>query len=252
MFRIAGALLLTLSLTACASDGGPMPGPLTAPSPSPSPSPTLPPSIPDSLKNRVLVGELTVSGSVTDAVTGRELGGNAVNVWVQQWNGFDYSYWWARGSVYSDTGGRFLLTQLPQLVTVSIHVIRTGYVQQCAHAPITMGADETVNVRLVPVSRLSSSMSYTNDAPGLRTVTGTVYEATSEGRQPVAGVYVNYDVGLDSPAANTVTDGDGRYLLCGIPANRSAAINAHDTRGRSAFSLVPPGGTASDFELRRP
>ena len=113
-----------------------------------------------------------------------------------------------------------------------------------------MHGNARLDVRLVPNDRISSSPSFvTSDAPGFRSVSGAVFEKTGDGRQPVAGAYVSYEPVMEYAAAVTITDADGRYLLCGIPAARSATISVYTSSDRYGFATAPAGATTADVEL---
>ena len=79
-------------------------------------------------------------------------------------------------------------------------------------------------------------------APGFRFVSGVIFENTPTGKRPLPGVDVDYEPVMDSPAARTFTDANGRYLLCGIPADNSADIGA-GFNGRAMYAMARPGQT---------
>ena len=53
---------------------------------------------------------------------------------------------------------------------------------------------------------------------------------------------VDYEPYMDFPAAFTLTDANGRYLICGIPADRSAVIGAA-LNGVAKYATAAPGQT---------
>jgi hypothetical protein len=251
--RLASFLALALVAVGC-TDGGPFAASsrTTVSQPSANPAPN-PPSAPFSPIERVQRGSLVVDGVVEEASDAgvSSLGNDAVNVWVQQPDGFGYSYWWANGPVYADASGRFAAVGLPTSVTVYAEAHRDGYVQQCTAAAPAIRGNVTINLRLVRLSNVSASpSSLPPQGPGMRYIAGTIHEAGPEGKRPAAGVYVSYEPVSDVPAASTITDSDGRYLLCGIPSDKVAIITAYRD-GQSGFTQAVAGRTDDvDFELK--
>ena len=84
------------------------------------------------------------------------------------------------------------------------------------------------------------------------TLSGIVFEATSNGKKPVAGAQIvaDYSGGLGwGPAATTVSDRTGRYILCGLqPARLGIAIFASHGN-RSAEVSLPFGVSALDIDI---
>ena len=190
---------------------------------------------------RGVVTERTRSGAV------RPLVGANVNAWVDTGR-LGYSYMWANGAQLSDDGGRFALGGLPDSARVIVDAYKSGYVQQCAAPPLVMDADATVDIELIPRSLVSVSPEEVRSRPGFRSISGVVYENTSQGRRPFAGVFVDYEPVMDSPAAITVTDANGRYLLCGIPDDEIATLGS-SLNGRAVYVEVPRGQTTADLVI---
>ena len=84
------------------------------------------------------------------------------------------------------------------------------------------------------------------------TLSGTVFEATNNGKKPVAGAQIvaDYSGGLGwGPAATTITDGAGRYMLCGLqPARLGIAIYVSHGN-RSAEVSLPSGVSSLDIDI---
>jgi hypothetical protein len=57
-------------------------------------------------------------------------------------------------------------------------------------------------------------------------LTGLVYETTPAGRLPVAGASVEADDSIGLVIATTMTDANGRYQLCNLPALRTFDVYA--------------------------
>ena len=90
----------------------------------------------------------------------------------------------------------------------------------------------------------------TTDSP---TLSGVVYRKTGAGKQPVAGAVIEFEY---SPviAATTITDKQGRYSLCQLPAGRAGLdvwLNgvslggANDIVGRALIVHAAPDDYAS-------
>jgi hypothetical protein len=197
-------------------------------------------------------GSGTISGHVVGIGPGgkRPLAGALINAFVDQ-GSFGYSYWWAHGRVQTDADGGYELTDLPQGATVTFQAAMEGYVQQCAAPAVLVQAGLTVDLQLVPIAnRYASSADAPPAAPGYRVISGTVYETTAAGRQPVAGASVDFEPIIDFPAAGTIADDAGRYVLCGVSDARSADLGA-GAHGRIGWLTVPAGQTSgADIEIK--
>ena len=235
---------LLLSAACSATDSGQAltptaPGP-TAERTSNGPTPTTVPR-----------GGFTIRGVITERTASgaeRPLVGANVNAWVDTGR-MGYSYMWANGPRLSADGGRFELTGLPDSARVIVDAYKAGYVQQCAAPPQLVDADATVDLELIPRSLVSASPETVHNRPGFRSISGVVYKNTSDGRRPVAGVLVDYEPVMDSPAALTVTDTNGRYLLCGIPDDEVATIGSSLGISRVVYVQVPRGQTTADLVI---
>jgi hypothetical protein len=87
------------------------------------------------------------------------------------------------------------------------------------------------------------------------TLSGLVVETTADGRQPVPGVRVELDMlsGLGDVSATTLTDSDGRYVLCGLGGAASTYVYASKTGYRLADvgTVYLNGNTVRDIEMHR-
>ena len=87
------------------------------------------------------------------------------------------------------------------------------------------------------------------------TLSGTVFETTALGRQPVPNVHVELDMlhGLGDVSATTLTDSDGRYVLCGLGGVASTYVYASKSGYRLADvgTVQLNGNTIRDIELQR-
>jgi hypothetical protein len=82
-----------------------------------------------------------------------------------------------------------------------------------------------------------------------------VFEITDKGRQPVARARVELDMtfGMGDVSATTLTDAEGRYVLCGLGDHASTYVYASKSGYRLADVGAVPlnGNTVRDIELTR-
>jgi hypothetical protein len=84
------------------------------------------------------------------------------------------------------------------------------------------------------------------------TISGLVYEQTSQGPRPLPGAWVYLDgvYGDGNIIASTLTDADGRYLLCGVPTFDSLVLVAWSAGFKIFFHANPSSTPTLDIELR--
>jgi hypothetical protein len=118
------------------------------------------------------------------------------------------------GSV-TDTSGRYQFSNVPNgHVVLGAGGPPLHAYQPCAAVATVNGANAVQDIELVDsaVTRPGTSA----DSP---TLSGVVYSSTGAGRQPVAGVDIEFDYSF-LVAATTITDAQGRYSLCHLPTGR--------------------------------
>jgi len=126
----------------------------------------------------------------------------------------------------------------------------SGYVQQCSAPVITITDTTALDATLVSAESVSSAESSVPPSlPGYHTIRGTVYQTADGIRQPLAGAGVYYEPVWDIQVANTVTDGSGRFLLCGILSSASANLSAY-AEHKGGWAMVPPGQTEVEIDVR--
>jgi hypothetical protein len=190
-------------------------------------------------------GNRTISGVVTERLSSgalQPLPGANVNAWIDLGN-FGYSYMWGNGPRTTDSAGRYVLTNVPDGARVLVDTYKSEYVQQCAAPPIQIFADASIDLELIARNNIIVTPQSIASKPGFRTITGVIYENTEDGRRPVAGAFVDYEPVMDSPAATTYSDASGRYLLCGLPDDRTVDIGAGNG-SRVAYTTAAPGQTS--------
>jgi hypothetical protein len=97
---------------------------------------------------------------------------------------------------------------------------------------------------------------------GTPTLSGTVFETTPLGRQPVPDVLLELDMfgGLGDVSATTLTDADGHYILCGLGGAAATAPSIGSTyiyalksgyRLADVGAVIVNGNTIRDIEVQR-
>jgi hypothetical protein len=114
---------------------------------------------------------------------------------------------------------------------------------------VTLEADVTVDVTITPFANVVTSGLPT--APNMRHISGVVYELTDNGTQPVSNAWVGWDIFLDTVVAETRTDAEGRYRLCGMPTIKVEGLFAvRANSNRPVYHSVAAGADAVvDFEM---
>jgi hypothetical protein len=155
----------------------------------------------------------------------------------------------------SDPDGRNACSTLtrPGADPFTVKVQKPGYVQPCAARTLPQDIDNVLDVFMVRESVISDAGLRLAFALMERAVAGVVFEVAASGRKPVAGARVtaDYSSGLGfGPAATTITDGTGRYVLCGL---QTASIDLYVFSTAFSGRLVPleSGVSSLDMELSR-
>ena len=241
MRRAAGPCLL-LVMSAC-SEGPTAPTVPTVPSPA-------------------VALTFTLSGVITERFSGRPV--QKANVWVWPLPSAHVRSWPPGGlrMTPSDRDGRYTISGLPSVGPVWVSAwpandaFSAPYVHQCV-ATVTVEGDATLDVTVSSTTDLVALNASTGPtSPNSRIVSGTVFEITSNGRQPVRNVWVGWAAvsGLDDHfMAETITDAAGRYRVCGLPRER-ITLSAFPANARNGFyTSVDPGSDAIvDIEIARP
>ena len=153
-------------------------------------------------------------------------------------------------SVRSDSAGRFSF-ETPSDALVRLYARPRGLWQPCLS---TVRVEQTeTTIRLVGESQLLQARDWPDFAVE-RLLSGTIFEASPTGRLPlsdawvqVAGVY-----GDGRPLADTRSDTDGRFRVCGLEGNPIHALVVGKPGYQLAVVSVPTEGAGPvDVELRR-
>jgi hypothetical protein len=129
------------------------------------------------------------------------------------------------------------------------------YVQPCVHEA-TVTSDMSLDIEIVPRSAGGAAASAAaRRGPGAF-LTGVVYGQLPDGtRAPLPDAMVALDGDVAPLAADTITDADGRYVLCGIPRGphdlAAMAEGGYDIFKNPPRSIDVAGDMTLDVELRR-
>ena len=123
---------------------------------------------------------------------------------------------------------------------------------QCVTS-VTIEGDATLDMTISSTADLVALNASTGPtSPGSRVVSGTVFEVTSNGRQPVGNVWVGWEASvMDGTVAETRTDPAGHYRVCGLPRER-ITLFAAPAYGDVFSASVDAGSDAIvDIEIAR-
>jgi len=242
IMRRAAGLCLLLVMNACGEEPR---SPPTAPTVANVPSTPVAPTF-------------TLSGVITERFSGRPVQGAKVWVWPFT---FAQVRGWPPGGMRmtpSDDAGRYTISGLPSLGAVWVSTAQTWgdafsapYMHQCV-TTVTVEGDATLDVTISSTTDLVALNASTGPtSPNSRIVSGTVFEITSNGRQPVRNVWVGWEAAMDGLVAETRTDAAGHYRVCGLPRER-ITLSAAPAYGNVFSASVDPGSDAIvDIEIAR-
>lgn len=177
----------------------------------------------------------TITGTVTDSESGDPLSQAQISI--------DSGRGAVRRAV-TDAQGRYRITVKPGTYTLEASAV--GHRTWMTIVSVTAGGTATANYSLVPspaaVEGVSSSKAI------VATIIGTVIDAAGHA---VAGVIVR--VQPDNPTASAHTNGDGVYVITGLPAGKYNVTTVKEGfKGRSAHATVKAGETTRiNFTLQK-
>jgi hypothetical protein len=157
------------------------------------------------------------------------------------------------GQLPTDGSGRFTFT-VPQGAQVRLQGSLSSTYQPCQ---VLVRADTDVNHDIHLVADHQQLGAHLPPELLARTpiLSGIVFEVDGDGRRvPLADVRVELDglFGMGWVAATTLTDTDGRYVLCGLAGEPSTYVYASRSGYRLFESNVAlAGNTSLDIEMRR-
>jgi hypothetical protein len=157
----------------------------------------------------------------------------------------------------TEADGRYELWGIPSGAIAVLYAGKDNgeYVQPCVHE-VTVTSDMSLDFEIVPRSAGGAAANAAaRRGPGTF-LTGVVYGQLPDGtRAPLPDAMVALDGDVAPLAADTITDADGRYVLCGIPrgSHDFAAIaeGGYDIFKNPPRSIDVAGDMTLDVELRR-
>ncbi len=189
----------------------------------------------------------TITGSVwLYSPTGRQpLADVDVGTWLELPSGSQ-----GAPSVKSDSAGRFSFETWSNAL-VRLYAHPNGLFQPCL---TTVRVDQTeATIRLVAESHILHARDWP-DFMVERVLSGTIFEALPTARLPISGALVQVDgvYGDGLTLADTRSDADGRFLVCGLEGEPSQALVVSKSGYQFAVVPVPTqGADPVDVELRR-
>jgi hypothetical protein len=156
------------------------------------------------------------------------------------------------GRVPVGSDGRYIFNIPVNTTRVRVNRGITGY-QPCAVTREPTGNVSADTHIVTDPQQLGANLPPELMAQG-PTLSGVAYEQTASGRRPLANVWVTLD-GLDGLGlliADTLTDSEGRYVLCSVPHLPGLSLLAL-VDGFELFEFYSGlvGRTTLDFEMRR-
>ena len=241
------AIALALTTIACGSstpghDGAATPLSLGSPTSPTGPASPITSNLPAATHNATLSGRVTL----------RSAAGVKPYAGVQVWGWAEMMNSGRRiGPVLTDAEGRYAFQVAPGTF-VRVQVSATY--QPCV-AGVSITGDATRDVQIInDPDQLGNNLpaQLLADTPSL---SGTVFETTAQGRQPVARARVELDMifGMGDVSATTLTDAEGRYVFCGLGSHVSTYMYASKDGYRlgDVGTVSLNGNTVRDIELTR-
>jgi hypothetical protein len=175
----------------------------------------------------------TASGTAPLANTG-------LGAYVIMSNGNGYGM----APVITDADGRYQFSNVPNGQVFLFGGAPHAY-QPCVAIATVSGANGEKDIELV-----DSAVTRPVTAADSPILSGIVYRSTDAGRQPVAGAAIEFE--YSGPiVAQTITDAQGRYSLCGLPTGRGGLdvwLNGFAVAGSVVYIS---GDQVLDFDLSK-
>jgi hypothetical protein len=151
--------------------------------------------------------------------------------------------------VTSDTAGRFSF-ETPSDALVRLYTGTKELFQPCL-STVRVGQTEAT-IRVVAESHLLQARDWPDFAVE-RLLSGTVFEVSPTGRRASADAWVQVDgvYGDGRPLADTRTDANGRFVVCGLEGEPRHALVVAKPGYQLAYARLPTaGGGPLDIDLR--
>jgi hypothetical protein len=118
--------------------------------------------------------------------------------------------------VTTDSSGRYTSRVGNGAVSIA-PALSSGYFAPCPSGSDVLAQNATFDVHIVSAAVLSTSGVPASLPLSSIYVSGTVYEATTAGTQPVANAFVELGQSTDLTYSTTLTSASGKYLVCTTP-----------------------------------
>lgn len=189
-------------------------------------------------------GRYSISGVLTLRTTSGTvpLAGTAVGGFVIMTNG---NYYGNMAPVITDADGRYQFSNVPNGFVILGAAAPHAY-QPCAAVATVSGANSVQDLELV-----DSAATRPPTAADSPTLSGVVYRSTGAGRELVAGAAIEFEFPPEVIVLQTITDAEGRYSLCHLPAGRGALNVWLDGLPVAGSIVYISGDQVLDFDLTR-
>jgi hypothetical protein len=241
------------------------PVPVVTATPTPSPSPVATPTqshratpftgLPSSTFLATPGVTHTITGTITElGPQGQQpVAGARIDVYL--YSSSRSGHWM---SDVTETNGRYELWGIPSGAIALLYAGKGNdleYVQPCVHE-VTVTNDVSLDIEIVPRLAGGAAANAAARRGSATFLTGVVYGQPPDGtRAPLPDAVVWLDGDMTPLAATTITDPDGRYVLCGIPRGRHdfavTAEGGYDILKNPQRSIDVAGDMTLDVELRR-
>jgi hypothetical protein len=148
--------------------------------------------------------------------------------------------------VTTDADGRYVASQVRAGAVSIAPALTSGYFAPCPPGTDALAAHTTFDVHIVSAALLSATGAPRSLPTSAIYFSGTVYEVTTAGTQPVAGAFVQLGQSANDVAySTTLTDASGRYLVCTTPPGVGTDVNIRLAVSKDGYvpgSLQVAGG----------
>lgn len=160
--------------------------------------------------------------------------------WIENANGSGAT----TGPIVTGDDGSYRIIPGINATRLRIGAMSSGLYQPCAVTVNSAAGGGTQDIHLISdLSLLGANLPEIFMAQG-SLLSGSVYEMTGAGRQPLANASIQLDAadGNGVLIASTLTDAEGRFVLCGVSASPSlylfAAKDGYELWGRGQLDGV--------------
>jgi hypothetical protein len=228
------------------------PSPCPSASPTPSHRATPYPGLPSSSFFPTSCVTHTIAGTITELGPQGQRPVEGARVYVYLYASHRSGHWM---SDVTGADGRYelwgIFTDATAVLSVGKGDSLNWYQQPCVHR-VTVTSDMSVDIEIVPQSAGGAAANAAARRGTGPFLTGVVFGQGPDGtRAPIPDAMVF----LDDTAATTITDADGRYVLCGIPSGShefaATAAGGYDISKNPPRTIDVAGDMTLDVELKR-